>query len=195
MPSKEISRLKIEGHPGGLSINSSDELIVQIVCDKRSYINIYRSSDGMKIRCVPLLCTTDDMLLPVVQSSNGNLFIVHRSGKDRPLHMISEVTINGTKIIRSIDHTSIGSNESKDWWPSHLSIDEDDNIFVADFNNDRIVLWNPRSDEHRILVKRDQHQIVGPWRLCYVREKQMLIVGHGRPSSSVSLFSLSKHRP
>ena len=112
------------------------------------------------------------------------------------------MSIDGTKIIRSFGHRSIESNESKDcldWWPRHLSIDEDDNIFVADFRTDRrqtVVLLNPRLDEHQILVNRDQHQIDGPWRLCYVREKQMLIVGHGGWSSpSVSLFSLSKHRP
>ena len=110
------------------------------------------------------------------------------------MRLISEVSIDGTKIIRSFNLRSIESNESNDW---HLSIDEDDNIFVADYRNERVVLLNPRLDEHHILVNRDQHQIDRPFMLCYVREKQMLIVGHGqyRSSSSVSLFSLFKNRP
>ena len=48
------------------------------------------------------------------------------------VNLISEVSIDGTKIIRSFDPRSIESNELKDWSPQHLSIDEDDNIFVAD---------------------------------------------------------------
>ena len=198
MPSKEISRWKIDGWPYGLSMNSSDQLIVGVGRDLRPYIDVYRCEDGGRIKRVDV----DDVVLfvlrgsYVVQSSNGNFIISHRSRDDDRVDLISEVSIDGTKIIRTFDHRSIESNESKDWSPVHLSIDEDDNIFVADFYNARVVLLNPRLDEHQILVNRDQHQIHGPYRLCYVREKQMLIVGHGDwPSSSVSLFSLSKHRP
>ena len=192
MPSKEIIRWKIYRWPLGLSINSSDELIVVVRRDCRHYIDVCRCEDGGRIKKVEVdgvigsLYSSD-----VVQSSNGNFIIGHWRDDDR-VPLISEVSIDGTKIIRSFDPRSIESNELKDWSPEHLSIDEDDNIFVADWSNDRVVLLNPRLDEHQILMKRDQHQIDGPQRLCYVREKQMLIVGH---ESSVSLFSLSKHRP
>ena len=196
MPSKEISRWEIDGWPYGLSINSSDELIVFVDRDSR-YIDVYRCEDGGRIKKIDV-----DWLHGLhgvyaqhaVQSSNGNFIIRHESRDDLRVDLISEVSIDETKIIRSFDPRSIESNEWN-WSPLHLSIDEDDNIFVADYNNVRVVLLNPRLDEHQILVNRDQHQIDRPRRLCYVREKQMLIVGQDRPSSPVSLFSLSKHRP
>ena len=201
MPSKEISRWEIDGWPGGLSINSSDELIVFVGRGGRYYIDVYRCEDGGRIKEVDV----EDVVygwnlswnlpLPVVQSSNGNFIIRHLSRDGDRVYLISEVSIDGTKIIRSFDPRSIESKEPKNWWPWHFSIDEDDNIFVAEYDNHRVVLLNPRLDEHQILVNRDRHQIDGPRRLCYVREKQMLIVGCGRSSSSVSLFSLSKHRP
>ena len=196
MPSREISRWKIDGKTGGgLSINSSDELIVFVDRDDRSYIDVYRCEDGGRIKEIDvggLYCLLHAS--PVVQTSNGNFIINHWIRDDR-VPLISEVSIDGTKIIRSFDPRSIESNELKDWWPEHFSIDEDDNIFVADYDNDRVVLLNPQLDEHQILVNRDQHQIDEPQRLCYVREKQMLIVGQYGSPSSVSLFSLSKHRP
>ena len=193
MPSKEISRWEIDGEPSGLSINSSDELIVLVNRVDRLYIDVYRCEDGERIKEIGV----DGLFgsLHVVQSSNGNFIIGPWSRYDGRVYLISEVSIDGTKIIRSFDHRSIESNESKDWLPRHFSIDEDDNIVASDLNNGRVVLLNPRLDEHQILVNRDQHQIDEPRRLCYVREKQMLIVGHGRSPSSVSLFSLSKHSP
>ena len=67
-----------------------------------------------------------------VQSSNGNFIILHPSSDNRVdlNDLISEVSIDGTKIIRSFDPRSIESNELKNWSPCHLSIDEDDNIAI-----------------------------------------------------------------
>ena len=198
MPSKEISRWKIDGRPYGLSINSSDELIVVVYRDYRHYIDVYRCEDGGRIKEIDVDGVVYGVLpvlhdpLYVVQSSNGNFIIRHRSRDEPRVYLISEVSIDGRKIIRTFDPRSVESKEWKDWSPRHLSIDEDDNIFVADRDNNRVVLLNPRLDEHQIIVNRDQHQIDGPLRLCYVREKQMLIVGHGQSST---VFSLSKHRP
>ena len=193
MPSKEISRWEIDGRPWELSINSSDELIVVVLRYVRSYIDVYRCEDGERIKEI---FVDGDVAPYVVQSSNGNFIIAHESRYDSRVRLISEVSIDGTKIIRSFDPRSIEANDLEDWWPRHLSIDEDDNIFVADHDNHKVDLLNPRLDEHQILVNGDQHQIDEPRRLCYVREKQMLIVGHGRGSSTtVSLFSLSEHRP
>ena len=193
MQSKEINRWKIDGEPRGLSINSSNELIVVVVCDSRLYIDVYRCEDGggrIKKIDVPGLHGLYGSSC-VVQSSNRNFIIVHWSRDVQQVLLISEVSIDGTKIIRSFDSRSIESNDLKGWAHWHLSIDEDDNIFVADWDNNRVILLNPRLDERQILVNRGQHQIIGPMRLCYVREKQMLIVVHCGPPSSVSLLSLS----
>ena len=193
MPSKEISRWQMDGRPEGLSINSSDELIVVVQRDLRSYIDVYRCLDSERIKSIDVGDPHEPRVrvsLNAVQSSNGNFIIVHWSTDNSLVLLISEMSIDGTKIIRSFDPRSIESNELEGWFPRHLSIDEDDNIFVADLNYNRIVLLNPRLEEHQILVNRDQ--VDGPRKLCYVREKQMLIAGQ---SSSVLLFSVSERRP
>ena len=205
MPSKEISRWKIDGEPYGLSINSSDELIVSVARERfLPYIDLYRCEDGGRIKKIDVGSSYESRI--VVQSSNGNFIINHLSIDDDPAPLISEFSIDGRKIIRTFDPRSIESNELKDWSPEHLSIDEDDNIFVADYRN-RVVLLNPRLDKHKILVNPDRHPINKPNRVCYVREKQMLIVGRGPLNfyegkgggmsygRSVSLFSLSELRP
>ena len=199
MPSKKISRWEIDGRPSGLSVNSSDELIVGVSRDGLRYIDMYRCGNGGRIKSISVDVDSVGLLLHdallyagppnVVQSSNGNFIIVHRSTDDPGVHLISEVSIDGTKIIRTFDPRS---TESKEWRPRHLSIDEDDNLLFIDSNSDRVVLLNPRLDKHQILVNRDKHQIVGQERLCYVREKHMLIVGHRDPPTLVSLYSLSK---
>ena len=118
MPNKEISRWEIDGRPWGLSINSSDELIVVVHRDGRYYIDVYRCEDGGRIKRIDIDYVVRGeyglYALPVVQSSNGNFIIVHRNRYDDPrVYLIREVSIDGTKIIRSFDPRSTKSNESK----------------------------------------------------------------------------------
>ena len=218
IPSKTISLGLIQknGWPWELSVNSSDELIVLVLRDPRYYIDMHRCVDFERIKSIQVVGDVPKVLHHVVQSSNGNFIILHGSRDIPPVYRISEVSIDGTKTIRSTE-----SSELQDWWPQHLSIDEDDNIFVADQKNDVVILFNPRLDEHRNLLSREEHRISGPktlcyvrdehlsiaslnrddhhirgpQRLCYVRAKQMLIVGHGWASPSVSLFSLPEYHP
>ena len=81
----------------------------------------------------------------------------------------------------------------------HLSIDEDGNIFIADRDrNDRVVLLHSRWTDVQILLNRDQHSIESPSSLCYIREKQQLIVGQRRSGGStddVRVFNLCSHTP
>ena len=83
--------------------------------------------------------------------------------------------------------------------PYYLSIDEDGNIFIADYNNDRVVLLHSRWTDVQILLNRDQHSIQSPLELCYIREKQQLIVGQQRSGGSTdvscvqSLFTHAIH--
>ena len=141
MPSKKISRWEMHGEPYELSINSSDELIVIVYRDVRYYIDVYRCEDGGRIKEIHVIVGLYGLLYPnAVQSSNGNFIILHGSRDDDRVDLISEVSIDGSKIIRSFDPRSIESNEWNGWLPGHLSIDEDDNIFVADDDNDRVVL-------------------------------------------------------
>ena len=99
-----------------------------------------------------------------VQLINGN-FIIAYSIRDRPdLFLISELSSNGMTFIRSFDPRRIEANRLDDWTPFHVSIDEDQNIFIADRNNDRVVRLNSRLTGFQILLNRDQHSIELPRR-------------------------------
>ena len=196
MPGREISRWKGDGRPDNMSISSSDVLVVRVVRDGRLYLNLYRSSDVMLIESISLP-TEMRGLCHAVQLSNGN-FIISHSMNDQDVFLISELSVDGRKFIRSFDPRSFASIELDGWKPYHLSIDEDGNIFIADFNNDRVVLLNSRWTDVQILLNRDQHSIKSPLRLCYIREKQQLIVGQWRSGGStddVRVFNLCSHTP
>ena len=79
--------------------------------------------------------------------------------------------------IRTFDPLSGQSMNIKNWKPSHLSFDDDGRLFVADFYHNRVYLLSSQLTDPQILLRRYQHQLLGPQRLCYVREKQQLIVG------------------
>ena len=73
-----------------------------------------------------------------------------------------------------------------------------ENIFIADHNNGRVVVLHSRWTDVQILSNRDQHLIESPRRLCYIQEKQQLIVGQRRSGGStddVRVFNLCSHTP
>ena len=197
MPGREISRWEVDGTPWRMSISSSDVLVVCVDRDDRHYLNLYRSSDVMLIELIPLP-TEIEWLIHAVQLSNGNFIISHSTHADPDGFLISELSVDGRKFIRSFDPRSFASIGLDDWRPAYLSIDEDGNIFIADYNNDRVVLLHSRWTDVQILLNRDQHSIESPWSLCYIREKQQLIVGQLRSGGSaddVRVFNLCSHTP
>ena len=197
MPGREITRRDVDGEPWSMSISSSDVLAVHVGRDNRGYLNMYRSSDVMLMESIPL--PTDERTLNhAVQLSNGNFIISHSNDGDPDVFVISECSIEKRDVIRSFDPQSIGSNRLEYWTPEYLSIDEDENIFIADYNNDRVVLLNSRLTDAQILLNTDQHSIKSPWKLFYIQEKQQLIVGQSRSVGStddVRVFNLCSHTP
>ena len=197
MLGREISRWKVDGEPWRMSISSSGVLVVNVRRDGRQHLHLYRSSDVMLMESISLP-TGIKVMSHAVQMSNGN-FIISCSMKDDPdVFLIRELSVDGRNFIRSFDHRSIESKRLDYWTPYYLSIDEEKNIFIADHNNDRVVLLNSRLTDFQILLNRDQHSIESPWTVCYVREKQQLIVGRGGRSNltyDVRVFNLCPHVP
>ena len=69
------------------------------------------------------------------------------------------------------------------WHNVYLSIVDNDNLFIADSKGDQIFLLNSHLKVIQILLDRMPHGIDQPWRLCYLPDKQQLIVRHGWPAS------------
>ena len=176
MPGGGISRWEMDGTPGRLSITSSDESIVVVRRKDRYYLDIFSCLDVTRTQSIPLP-TEVKVVRHAVQSSNGNIIIIHSTENFPDVYQISELSIDGRNFIRTFDPRSVQSMNIKNWDPHHLSFDDDGHLFVVDFRHDRVYLLSSQLTDPQILLKRIQHQLRGSHRLCYVREKQQLIVG------------------
>ena len=186
LPDKDVRQWTVEGLPVGLSINSSDELIVVVSREGTLQLDIYRSSNVAKTRSISL---PTDITLPsnAVQSSKGSFYILY--GNKTSPRTICELAFDGKKIIRSLDFPSSLDDRFKAFCPRHLSIDEDDRVFVTHYRAGKVLLYNSQLT-HFKEFSYEKHQIGLPQRIYYSQETQQLIVGHGRSPSSISIFKL-----
>ena len=93
---------------------------------------------------------------------------------------MSEVDVND-RLLRTFTDVDI---------PSHLSVDSEGRVLVADFCNDRILLLNSELQLQRVLIDTDsQVKLRDPLRLCYDELRSQLYVAHGRYSEDSSSFS------
>ena len=192
VPDLKKFRVKVDGKPYNMSIGPTDVLIVCVVRDDRNYLNLYRSSDGMFLDSIPLPTETT-CLTHAIQLLNRNFVISYSKVDDPDLFLISELSSDGMNIIRNINPRSFHKNPMYYWNPCHLTMDEDGNIFIADNDNDSVVLMNSRWTDFQLILNRVQHAIEFPRRLYYVQKKQQLIVSQGVPDMStqtVSTFDL-----
>jgi len=190
--------------PWTLSVFSDDQLLV---VDALSSILMIYGSDAELIRSIQLPGYIIDPC-HAVETSNGNLFILHTSlCMDEVIDMgnfisgveqkhrqwkarfdVSELTRDGQLVIRRF----IPSNEIQQLkHPCYLLIDSDDRVFVADRYNDRVIILDSDLKWNRILCptkEKAETRILSPWRLCYdEKKKQSIVVGNG-----VDVYTLSR---
>ena len=137
IPSRYVIRWKLDYIPFGLSINLSDELLVNTRTRPHS-VNVYSSSDVKLLNTIPMP-TEITWLINAFQSSKGNLIILYKNKTD-PLLLISELSVDGKDILKTFDISSFADSEvnSDNWSPDGISLDNDDNIFVIDSSGDRV---------------------------------------------------------
>ena len=181
MSDGEICRWKLEGTPSTLSITLSDELIVVVHREGRWYLDMFSCVDGNRSQSIPL-STEINQVLHAVQSSDGNTFISLSTAEFPDVFQIQEL---------SIDKRNARSFGNMKWKPVHISVDKDGGLLGVDGR--QVHLLNSSFTGSEILMKSYQHNLTGPERLCYIREKHLLIVGQkGFPTESgfVSVFSM-----
>jgi len=96
-------------------------------------------------------------------------------GENDLLKHISEVTING-EVIRSYNARQ-GEEKYQVIDPEHLAIDEEDNIYVVDFSNKRVLILNSTLCLRRIIRYAEAGLGSRVWRLCYSKDTRQLVVG------------------
>ena len=126
----------------------------------------------------------------MVESSNGN-FIVSYERKNSSTQVIGEMSSDGLKFIRTVEHLALHGLQLKHRPPHYLAIGERDRIFVADYLDNKVSLYNSKLTDHTVLLDDDKHRINLPQRLCYIRGEHKLFVVHGCSPTSVSIFHLS----
>ena len=192
MSGRGISRWEMNGKPESLSITSSDELIVVVLREDRYYLDIFSCLDVTRTQSISM-STEIDKVQHADQSSNRNIIIIHSTKNFPDVYQISELSIDGRNFIRTFDPRSVQSMNIKNWNPSHLSFDDDGHLFITDLYLNRVYLLSSQLTDPQILLKMYKHRLSRPQRLCYVREKQQLIVGQigwiGEPGR-VSVFSV-----
>ena len=187
-----ISRWQTNGTPGNLSITSSEELIVDVRHQGRKNLDIFSCFDVNRTQSISLP-TEINTVWHAVQLSNKNIIISHSTENFPDVYQISELSTDGRNSIRTFEPRSIQSKINKNWKPTHLSFDDDDHLFVAGGCHNKVYFLSSQLKNPNILLTQYQHQLDGPHRLCYVREKQQLIVGHvgsGAKPGRVSVFNV-----
>ena len=58
----------------------------------------------------------------------------------------------------------------------HIAVDSRGNIFVADYDNRRILLLNTHLSLRRVIIDEHQLNYKQPWRLCYREQSGQLLV-------------------
>ena len=152
MPGGGISRWEMDGTPGNLSITSSDELIVDVRREDRYYLDIFSCLDVTRTQSIPLPTEVKNVR-HAVQSSNGNIIILHSTENFPDVYQISELSIDGRNFIRTFDPRSVQSMNIKNWEPEHLSFDDDGRLFVADYRHHRVYLLSSQLTDPQILLK------------------------------------------
>jgi hypothetical protein len=121
----------------------------------------------------------------VVEKSTGNLIILHWylekngegwSSRGHWKWVVSELTRDGQTVIRRF----IPSNKTQQLnVPDYIFLNSDDQVFVADTGNDRVILLDSELNWDRILCSMNEEtKTRKPYRLCYDEEnKRLIIVG------------------
>ena len=137
-------------------------------------------ADGNELRRVHLPDYMDQMQ-HAVESPTGT-FIVSHLNTQLDQYQVSEVNTGG-EMLRQFT----GSRLSSLGRPQHVAVDSHGNIFVADYNNHRILLLDAHLTLRRVII--DEHPLNSsePLRLCYREQSGQLLVGY---FDSVSVFDV-----
>jgi len=153
-----IHRLDVQGAatqwavndiPQGLSVNAAHNLLV--TCHVVRKIKEF-SSHGDLLRELTL---PDDVIKPLhaIQTRNGEFIVCHGMPGDA-VHRVCKISADGRDIIKSHGGQR-GSDLGEYDGPARLAVDNNEFVFVVDFNNRRVTLLSPTLDYIRQVVSND----------------------------------------
>jgi len=187
------TRWAVNDKPAGLSVNAAHNLLV--TCRLVRRIKEF-SSHGDLLRELTL---PGDVVNPwhAIQTHNGQLIVCH-GDRDDAVHRVCKISVDGRDIVHSHGGQP-GSDIGQYNVPVHLAVDENECIFVVDFNNRRVTLLSPTLDYVRQVVLPDQLKW-RPDRLHLDIQRRRLYVTDNEWKSDkgrtgrVAVFSVSESR-
>lgn len=195
-----ITRLRIYDAPFALSVTRDGRLLV--VNSRASILMIY-GSDAKNVQSIRLPKDIDNPR-HAVETSIGNFIIIHermeegntrsRGRARNALWAVSELTRDGEVVMRSFPSSSKKQTLRN---PQYLLLDSDDQAYVADYENSRVILLGSDLRWKQILcpAKEEETRIRRPQRLCYDEDKKQLIVGgdsHSGSGDGVHIYTFSR---
>ena len=114
--------------------------------------------------------------------------------KTKRTYAVSELTRDGQMIIRRF----ISLNETQQLnEPRYLSLDSDDQVFVAEYSNEGVILLDSDLKWNRILCptkeETEETKIRYVYSVFYDEEKKQLIVGGDHGGQGVNVYTLSRN--
>jgi len=164
-----VTQWAVNDQPWGVSVNAAHNVLV--TCRDVRKIKEFRSHGDL----LRELTLPDDVISPshVIQTRNGE-FIVCHGDRDDAVHRVCKNSPDGRHIIKSHGGQR-GSDIGQYDMPRHLTVDNNEFVFVADFYNQRVTLLSPTLDYIRKIVSRDDLKW-RPDRLCLDTHRRRLYV-------------------
>jgi len=160
--------------PHTLSMTSSRLLVTS---DSGRQLRQFDAASGDELRRVDL----PDYIFPrhAVESPTGT-FIVVTNNTQLNQYRVSEVSTEG-QMLRQFSGSSL-------YFPIHIAVDRQGNIFIADTSKCSILLLDDQLALRRVII--DARQLNGRWprRLCYTEQSGQLLVGS--IEGSVAVFDV-----
>ena len=152
-----------EFRPWTLSVTSSRVLVTSL--DSRQLMQLDAGGDELRRVHLP-----DDMYpWHAVESQTNGKFIVSHLNRQLEHGQVSEVNSAGHVLRRFSPGLSLGL-------PVHFAVDSQGNIFVADFDNGRILLLDAQLTLRRVIIDEHQLNYKPPRHLCYNEQSVQLVV-------------------
>jgi len=165
--SNAMKKWSVADHPAGLSVNKANNLLV--TCDDANKIQEYTTHSFL----VREICLQADVTLPwhAIQLSTGD-------------YVVSQCTSPGVVSVVAADGQVVhnyGQSQTSDVgqmvYPSNLAVSKEDDILVADEDNDRILSINISTGCVQELALSVDYEIKGPRGLCLDESRCRLYVG------------------
>jgi len=166
--SNAAKKWEVAGEPTGLSVNKAHNLVV--ACCEANILQEY-TTHGSLVREIPVQATGLDPW-HAVQLSNGDYAVSHFTSPG----VVSVVAVDG-QVASSYRQTSDGRQMK---CPRGLAVTKNDDILVADSNNNRILLIQRSKGCLQDLDLPVDGGIQSPWSLCLDESQARLYVGEYR---------------